>query len=94
MELEAGASGRFDVRQLSCVVDDTGRSVDHGGDRFGCPLELSRLMDYLRPPTALAMTSRETMSAELAWTAISSLARLDKGIVSVGLNAELLVTDT
>ena len=49
---------------------------------------------YLRPPTALAMTSKETMRAEMAWMLIRSLARLDNGMVSVGLNAELLVTDT
>ena len=49
---------------------------------------------YLRPPTALAMTSKETIRAELAWMPISSLARLDSGIVSVGLKAELLVSDT
>jgi hypothetical protein len=51
-------------------------------------------MAYLRPPTALAMTSRETMSAEMAWMLMRSLARLDNGMVSVGLNAELFVTDT
>ena len=49
---------------------------------------------YLRPPTALAMTSRETMRAEIAWMLMRSLARPDRGMVSVGLNAELLVTDT
>ena len=34
------------------------------------------------------------MRAELAWMPMSSLARLDRGIVSVGLKAELLVTET
>ena len=34
------------------------------------------------------------MRAEMARTLMSSLARLDKGMVSVGLNAVLLVTET
>ena len=32
------------------------------------------------------------MRAEMAWTLMSSLARLDKGMASVGLNAVVLVT--
>ncbi len=34
------------------------------------------------------------MSAELAWMPMRSLTRLDRGIVSVGLKAELFVSDT
>lgn len=65
------------------------RALHSGGERPHPESEA-----YLSPPTALAMTSKETMSAELAWMPMSSLARLDKGIVSVGLKAELLVSDT
>ena len=64
------------------------RSVCHPGRR-----QFDRT-HYLRPPTALAITKRDTMRAELAWMPISILARLDRGIVSVGLNAELLVIET
>jgi hypothetical protein len=40
------------------------------------------------------MTRRETIRAEMAWMLMRSLARLDRGMVSVGLNAELFVTGT
>ena len=40
------------------------------------------------------MTSTESTSAEIDSAAINSLARGDSGMVSVGLNAEELVTET
>ena len=47
-----------------------------------------------REPTARAMTSREMSNAEVACTPISALARIDSGMVSVGLKALELVSDT
>ena len=46
-----------------------------------------------REPTARATSSRDTRSAAVAWTAMSTFARLLSGIVSVGLKALELVTD-
>ena len=40
------------------------------------------------------MTSTDSMSAETDSMPMSILARGERGIVSVGLNAELFVTDT
>ena len=48
----------------------------------------------LLDPQAIAISVPYEIRAELAWMPISSLARLDSGIVSVGLKAELLVSDT
>ena len=36
----------------------------------------------------------ETMSADVDWTLMSSLARVDSGMVSVGLKAEEFVSET
>ena len=49
---------------------------------------------YLSPLTALAITRSETMSADVDWTLMSSLARVDSGMVSVGLKAEEFVSET
>ncbi len=49
---------------------------------------------HRRMLTALAMTRSDVSSAATLCTAMSILARADKGIVSVGLNAVELVTDT
>ena len=46
-----------------------------------------------RAPTARAMTSSEVMSAAVAWMPMSILARLVRGMVSVGLNALEFVVD-
>jgi len=45
-------------------------------------------------PTARAMTSKEVRSAAVACSPMNTLARLVRGIVSVGLNALELVSDT
>ena len=47
-----------------------------------------------RAPTARAITSTEVSNAEMHSVAISSFARGESGIVSVGLKAVELVTDT
>ena len=44
-------------------------------------------------PTAKATTTRVVRSAAVAWRPISDLARLESGIVSVGLKALELVSD-
>ena len=46
-----------------------------------------------REPTARAITSNEVISAAVACSPISALARLVSGIVSVGLKALELVVD-
>jgi hypothetical protein len=46
-----------------------------------------------RAPTARAITSTEVSNAEMHSVAISSFARGESGIVSVGLKAVELVTD-
>ncbi len=51
------------------------------------------MRNHCSPLTAFAMTSNETTSADMHWTLISSFARVDKGIVSVGLNAVEFVTE-
>jgi hypothetical protein len=43
--------------------------------------------------TARAMTSRDVRSAATLWTLIRSFARVERGIVSVGLKAVELVTE-
>ena len=48
---------------------------------------------YCRAPTARAMTSSEVSSAAVPSMPMSTLARLVSGMVSVGLNALLLVVD-
>lgn len=50
-------------------------------------------VDYCRAPTALAMTSNEVSKAAVACIPIRTFARLVRGIVSVGLNALLLVVE-
>jgi hypothetical protein len=59
----------------------------HAGKRHNPRQCLSR-------PTPKEMTSTDSVSAETDSTAMSSFARTDKGMVSVGLNAEELVTET
>jgi hypothetical protein len=49
---------------------------------------------YRMAPTARAMISRLVSSAAVACTLIKALARVVRGMVSVGLNALELVTDT
>lgn len=44
--------------------------------------------------TARAITRREVKRAEMLWTLIMSLARVESGMVSFGLKAVELVTDT
>ena len=46
-----------------------------------------------RAPTARAMTSSEVIRAAVAWMPMRILARLVRGMVSVGLNALELVVD-
>lgn len=56
--------------------------------------DLSHAAGQCRMLTARAITRSEVHRAETLWMLIRSFARVDSGIVSVGLNAVEFVTDT
>lgn len=74
------------VRRPSTITDPP--HAGHNGSSTG------HQRAYLSTLTARAMTSNDVSSAATLCTAISTFAREDSGIVSVGLNAVELVTDT
>ena len=81
-----------DVAGLSRRGGRRADAVDHPRTAGAGPRRRRR--DYLSRLTPRAMTSTESISADTDSVAISSLARGESGIVSVGLNAEELVTET
>ncbi len=58
------------------------------------PIRTGRVLHQLRMLTARETTSATTSSDVSDWTAISSLAVCDSGIVSVGLNAVAVVNES
>ena len=69
------------------MAPNLGRRTDFRAHRAAACRHLSRLIPR-------EITRIESRSAETDSTAISILARGESGIVSVGLNAEELVTET
>lgn len=75
-----------------------GEGAERGDWTRGCSAPtrpgLSHAAGQCRMLTARAITSSEVSRAETLWMLIRSFARVDSGIVSVGLNAVELVTET
>jgi hypothetical protein len=85
----AARRGLPDRSQPGCLLAQTASWEPKGVEGLNTPNGR-----YFRPLTALAITSTETMSADMHCTLMRSFARVESGIVSVGLNAVELVTET
>jgi hypothetical protein len=81
--------GLVDVRETAHSI-----KVGCAPDQQAHPRQESHRTDYPNEPTARAMTSNDVSRAAVASMPIRILARLESGIVSVGLKALEFVVDT
>lgn len=95
-----GALPVYDLWAAACDATDrsatAGRPPDDtfAEDRVAGAAGAVRRGGQCRMLTARAITRSEVSRAETLWMLINSFARVDRGIVSVGLNAVEFVTET
>ena len=84
-------NARSDQASVGSEQDNPAQTDDP--DLAGLAKSVRGRHGYLSRLTPRAMTSTDSMSAETDSSAISSLARGDRGMVSVGLKADEFVTE-
>jgi hypothetical protein len=87
LRLDSSASAGGGTRMFRSFVSEEAERVGFWSSR-------TRTRDHLSRLTPREIASTESSKADTDSVAISSFARGDNGMVSVGLNAEELVTET